>query len=167
MKFHLCFLVGFVLFQASPSHATVSDDDLRNYAVSALYPEGQQSIHKNYFEVWQDKLAAIRMHVTVGLKTGGGVKYMLSSKVQLGLEAGLRKLFTDYLDDLSSTYIDPSLFDKYLTPQQAINAKILNNRQLENHAGPGGKRGTRTNNDGYFTFCIKASVVIGRERMKK
>jgi hypothetical protein len=37
---------------------------------------------------------------------GGGVKYMLSDKVQLGLEAGLRKLFTDYLDDVSGTYAD-------------------------------------------------------------
>jgi hypothetical protein len=37
---------------------------------------------------------------------GGGVKYALSDRVQLGLELGLRKLFTDYLDDVSGNYAD-------------------------------------------------------------
>lgn len=40
------------------------------------------------------------------LPFGGGVKFMLGSSVQLGIEAGLRKLFTDYLDDVSGTYAD-------------------------------------------------------------
>jgi opacity protein-like surface antigen len=37
---------------------------------------------------------------------GGGIKYAVSDKVHLGLEVGLRKLFTDYLDDVSSNYAD-------------------------------------------------------------
>jgi hypothetical protein len=103
----------------------------------------------------------------MNIPLGFGFKYEVHPLFNVRAEFLYRKLFTDYLDDLSTTYIDPSLFDKYLTPQQAINAKLLSNRQIQNHAGPGGKRGTATNNDGYFTFCIKASVVIGRERMKK
>jgi len=39
---------------------------------------------------------------------GAGVKFNLSDNVRLGLEAGLRKLFTDYLDDVSGNYADPS-----------------------------------------------------------
>jgi hypothetical protein len=35
---------------------------------------------------------------------GGGVTYALTERWQLGLELGLRKTFTDYLDDVSSTY---------------------------------------------------------------
>lgn len=37
---------------------------------------------------------------------GGGIKYAISDKVHLGLEVGLRKLFTDYLDDVSTNYAD-------------------------------------------------------------
>ena len=39
---------------------------------------------------------------------GGGVKYAVSEKVHLGLEVGLRKTFTDYLDDVSTVYADPA-----------------------------------------------------------
>lgn len=39
---------------------------------------------------------------------GGGIKYAISERVQLGLEVGLRKTFTDYLDDVSTNYADPA-----------------------------------------------------------
>lgn len=39
---------------------------------------------------------------------GGGIKYAISDRVQLGLEVGLRKTFTDYLDDVSTNYADPA-----------------------------------------------------------
>ncbi|HZH38229.1 MAG TPA: DUF6089 family protein [Flavisolibacter sp.] len=37
---------------------------------------------------------------------GGGVKFNLSDNIRLGVEVGLRRLFTDYLDDVSTTYAD-------------------------------------------------------------
>ena len=40
---------------------------------------------------------------------GGGIKYALSDNIKLGVEVGLRKLFTDYLDDVSTSYVDPNL----------------------------------------------------------
>lgn len=36
---------------------------------------------------------------------GGGVKFAITENVRFGIEIGLRKLFTDYLDDVSTTYI--------------------------------------------------------------
>ena len=39
---------------------------------------------------------------------GGGVKYAITDNLHLGLELGFRKLFTDYLDDVSTTYADPN-----------------------------------------------------------
>src|SRR6185503_11329879 len=39
---------------------------------------------------------------------GGGLKFAISENVRVGVEMGFRKLFTDYLDDVSKTYIDPS-----------------------------------------------------------
>lgn len=37
---------------------------------------------------------------------GGGIKYNISDNVRLGLELGFRRLFTDYLDDVSGYYTD-------------------------------------------------------------
>jgi len=37
---------------------------------------------------------------------GGGIKYALSDDIRIGFELGLRVLKTDYLDDVSTTYID-------------------------------------------------------------
>jgi opacity protein-like surface antigen len=42
------------------------------------------------------------------LPFGGGIKYNISDNVRIGLEVGLRKLFTDYLDDVSGNYADPT-----------------------------------------------------------
>ncbi len=39
---------------------------------------------------------------------GGGIKFAVGEKIRIGLELGLRKLFTDYLDDVSKNYIDPN-----------------------------------------------------------
>jgi hypothetical protein len=39
---------------------------------------------------------------------GAGVKYAISDRVQIGLEVGLRKTFTDFLDDVSGGYADPA-----------------------------------------------------------
>ena len=37
---------------------------------------------------------------------GGGVKFNLNENIRLGVEVGLRRLFTDYLDDVSGFYAD-------------------------------------------------------------
>ncbi|HET9429652.1 MAG TPA: DUF6089 family protein, partial [Chitinophagaceae bacterium] len=37
---------------------------------------------------------------------GGGIKFAVNDNLRIGLELGMRKLFTDYLDDVSTTYID-------------------------------------------------------------
>jgi len=40
------------------------------------------------------------------LPFGGGIKYALTDNVRIGFELGIRKTFTDYLDDLSTNYAD-------------------------------------------------------------
>ena len=40
---------------------------------------------------------------------GAGVKLALSEKLKVCIEIGLRKLFTDYLDDVSGNYADSSI----------------------------------------------------------
>jgi hypothetical protein len=42
------------------------------------------------------------------LPFGAGIKLVLSDRVRVGIEVGVRKLFTDYLDDVSTVYADPA-----------------------------------------------------------
>ncbi len=44
----------------------------------------------------------------IALPFGGGIKYNISDNVRIALEVGLRKTFTDYLDDVSGNYADPN-----------------------------------------------------------
>jgi hypothetical protein len=37
---------------------------------------------------------------------GGGIKFVVNDNLRIGVELGMRKLFTDYLDDVSKNYID-------------------------------------------------------------
>ncbi len=42
----------------------------------------------------------------VAIPFGGGIRFRVTDNVYLGYEIGLRKVFTDYLDDVSTTYAD-------------------------------------------------------------
>ncbi len=123
-----------------------------------LRTEGQ-----GFAETGRKEYSLTQLNVPVG----AGVKYELSPLINLRAELLYRITFTDYLDDLSTTYIDPALFSKYLTPQQVANAKILYDRQIEPHAGIDGIRGISRNNDAYLTANLKISVIIGRERIRR
>jgi opacity protein-like surface antigen len=48
---------------------------------------------------------------------GAGVKLSLSENINVGLEVGFRKLFTDYLDDVSNAYVDKDLLLTNRGPQ--------------------------------------------------
>ena len=44
----------------------------------------------------------------VAIPFGGGIKFAVNDNLRIGLEGGLRKLFTDHFDDVSTTYVDPN-----------------------------------------------------------
>jgi len=102
---------------------------------------------------------------------GVGVKYDLSSTLNLRAEFVYRKLNTDYLDDVSSKYyIDPTLYANYFTGAKLNNALLLNNRQYELDPGhsynTADERGNPDNKDAFFSFSIKIAYTFGRERIK-
>jgi hypothetical protein len=107
----------------------------------------------------------------INIPVGVGVKYDLSPLLNLRAEFVYRILQTDYLDDVSTTYIDPSLFSNYLSGTKLTNALLLNDRQYELNpthiTTSGDQRGNSAKNDAYFTFNIKAGLILGREKVKK
>ncbi|HTQ66080.1 MAG TPA: hypothetical protein VMI12_14875 [Puia sp.] len=105
----------------------------------------------------------------LNIPMGVGIKYYFSDKLNLSVELLYRKTFTDYIDDVSTTYIDPSLFYKYLPAGQAqIADQIYNKSPLRNtdpaNYGPGAKRGDPSQTDAYFTFGFKLGFRLGTDR---
>jgi hypothetical protein len=97
---------------------------------------------------------------------GLGVKYELSPTINIRGEFVYRVLQTDYLDDLSTTYIDPQAFLSNLPSNLAQTAIELSDRQRVKVTGPGGKRGSPSEKDSYFTFNVKLGIMLGRERIR-
>ena len=100
---------------------------------------------------------------------GFGVKYYLKENFYIGFEVLHRKTFTDYIDDVSTTYIDPNLFDYYLTPSQATIAKQMFYK--ENLVNPNNRpyldeqRGDPKQNDAYFSTIVRLGWRLGGDRI--
>jgi hypothetical protein len=97
---------------------------------------------------------------------GIGVKYFFNENINVSFEIIHRKTFTDYIDDVSTNYIDPALFYKYLPYSQAkIAVEMANKSPLRgipnSDYNPGDKRGDPTQNDAYFTAGFKLAVRLG------
>lgn len=92
---------------------------------------------------------------------GVGFKYYIKENMYVGLELLHRKLFTDYVDDVSTGYIDRSLFDTYLSAPDAARAKRLYYRGTYANANsnPGlvqtFQRGDPKENDAFFSTIIR------------
>ena len=112
----------------------------------------------------------------LNIPIGIGLRYELSPTFNLRAELLHRTTFTDYLDDVSTSYIDKTLFRNAtngggLTGNQARDAEDLSYNDRVNPGGPtgefrkteGGIRGNPKNKDAYFTFNIKIGLIFGRE----
>ncbi len=107
----------------------------------------------------------------INIPIGIGVKYELSPMLNMRAEMVYRILQTDYLDDVSTNYIDANLYSNYFTGLKLTNALLLNDRQYElapSHiTNTGDQRGNSANNDAYFSFNLKLGLVIGREKVRR
>jgi hypothetical protein len=89
---------------------------------------------------------------------GGGFKYFIKEHIYVGLEVLHRKTFTDYMDDVSTKYIDPIHFSQYLDPADVPIAYQLHNREpFRNISRPtiGKQRGDSKEMDSYFSTIIR------------
>ncbi len=69
--------------------------------------------------------------IQVAVPFGLGVRMMVNDRIDIGAEFGYRKTFTDYMDDVSRSYIDPAL----LLAQRGPKAVEMSYRtpELPNH----------------------------------
>ena len=103
----------------------------------------------------------------INFPMGLGLKYYISNRVNVSLEILLRKSLTDYIDDVSTTYINPDLFDKYLSPHDAAIARQISDKVYAivnpglTRNSPGTQRGNPKQNDSYFTTFLKFAIRLG------
>lgn len=96
---------GIGVFKFSPY---TTDSGGNKIHLHALRTEGQEtSEHPD-----RKKYKRLQLNIPVG----GGIKYAISNDVHLALEIGFRKLFTDYLDDVSTTYADETILRNEVGP---------------------------------------------------
>jgi hypothetical protein len=96
----------------------------------------------------------------MAIMMGGGFKFYIKENMYVGFEIVHRKTFTDYIDDVSTEYINPALFDLHLSSQQAVYAKQLEYREKFlnpsiNRPYINTQRGDPTQNDAYFSGMIR------------
>lgn len=99
---------------------------------------------------------------------GAGIKYYMSNNIYMGFEVMYRKTFTDYIDDVSTNYIDPILFDSHLNSGNAQIARQLYFRQ--NITNPqvsrpsyDEQRGDPRQNDSYFSSILRIGWRINHQ----
>lgn len=104
-----------------------------------------------------------QMNIPMGL----GMRIRLSPRVNLSPELLYRKCFTDYIDDVSTTYIDPADFDRYLSPENAAIARQIHDKTVGivtpgvNRYEPGTQRGNSHQMDAYFSVVLKLGIRFG------
>lgn len=147
-------LIGIGLFKFNPQTQYYSANGTSNWVdLEPLRIEGQGM--SEYPDRPRYKMTQMEIPM------GGGVKWYVKDNMYLGIELLHRKTFTDYIDDLSKDYIDPALYDKYLTPENAVIAKQVQDRKItgtpvsRNPTFVGEQRGNPKNNDSFFSTIIR------------
>ncbi len=93
---------------------------------------------------------------------GGGVRVAVSECTSLSLEFSQRKTFTDYLDDVSTSYVDQNQLLAAKGPTSV--ALSFRGDELDNplpYPPAGEQRGTPTEADWYYFFGVSVDVRIG------
>lgn len=92
------------------------------------------------------------------LPFGAGWKYKVNEKIQLAYELGVRRLFTDYFDDVSKTYVGLET----LLSNNGAKAVELSYRKNAPFSEEGEVRGNSGAKDFYIFNGIKLTINIGK-----
>ena len=136
---------GFGLIHFNPK----TDLNGEIYALQPLGTEGQGLPGQ------ADKYSKLAMVIPFG----GGVKFKINDKYNIGLELLARRTFTDYIDDVSSVYANT---DDLFAANGAISAALADRRGealgVQQLNTPGAQRGGASVDDYYFSIMINVTA---------
>lgn len=98
----------------------------------------------------------------MSIPLGAGVKYAVTDNLRIGLEMTFNKLFTDYLDDVSTTYVDQALL---LANKGSIAVELAYRGNEINPAATypaaGATRGNPKSKDWFYFAGLTVSFSLG------
>lgn len=150
-KFRPYGVIGVGAFRFNPKAQDVNGEWV---ALKPLRTEGQGMAE--YPDRKEYKL--VQAHIPMGI----GFKYYLKENMYVGMEVLHRQTFTDYIDDVSTGYIDPVHFSNYLSAADAAVARRLYYRGTYQSAvtNPGNiqtfQRGDPKDKDAFFSTFLRA-----------
>ena len=97
---------------------------------------------------------------------GLGYRIRLNSKESIGIDAGFRATFTDYLDDVSTVYFDNNTL---IQQRGALAAALANPAKGDNPivSQTNARRGNPNSNDKYGLFTITYNRALGGWKEKR
>ena len=104
--------------------------------------------------------------IGINIPAGVGFYFTFHKKHRIGYELNYRTTFTDYLDDVSGDYADPSTQSAEAaalgnrTGELNLDPAFAKNFGFDNETGIGNKRGDKTHKDGYMTMSLSYSYVL-------
>lgn len=129
--------IGIGVFSFNPK----TDFNDETYELHSMSTEGQG------LTAFPDKVNYSLLQVSIPY--GIGVRFSSKSKWSFGIEWGLRKTFTDYIDDVSSSYVDPA----DVVSEKGEIAGFLSDRSVDkSYANIGKQRGNSYNKD-IYSYC--------------
>lgn len=146
-------LLGLSVFRFNPK----AQLDGKWYDLQQLGTEGQETAKFNEREPYSLTQIAIPF--------GFGYKQALNKHWSVGFEAGFRYTFTDYIDDVSTTYVNSNIL---ASTNGAVSARLSNRTGEVLEDGPReldsqDQRGNSTTNDAYHFvgFTLSYTIIPG------
>lgn len=123
--------------------------------------------------------------IQIAIPAGIGVRYRLNQILDFSFEVGTRYLFTDYIDDVSKNYVDPSVLNSDLAREMADRSQeataaisgddrnfVAINDATTDYNGDGfydgfgteqtfNLRGNKDDNDFYFVTTFRVAYILG------
>lgn len=97
---------------------------------------------------------------------GGGIKINLKNKQTLGIEVGARKIFTDYLDDVSTRYVDFNVLQAHRGPKAVeMSFRSITAGGVQAEPITDDIRGNPKENDTYYYVGVK--YILGKKKAGK
>lgn len=108
----------------------------------------------------------------INIPFGAGIRYKFTYMIDVGFEVGLRKLFTDYLDDVSSLYPNLRALElqnpkSYIMSDRSLDITENNRRQYPYGAGSGNVRGFSNQDDWYVFSMLTVNFIIDNRKCPK
>jgi opacity protein-like surface antigen len=98
----------------------------------------------------------------LAIPVGGGLKWAVDRRWLVGIEYGLRKTFTDYIDDVSTTYFPNDQISQEYGSTAALAADPTEGSWIGSESYQ--QRGDPTDNDSYMFLLINANYKLKTSR---